>query len=115
MTQDKRLEELREALSFAPNTSSADDYYTFAIAYGKSVRGVLLKAAQDYAAILEQEKLDENDCRREFEKWYSNSNPECRSIEKSGSNYKLMQAQQSFLAWEKAWNTRQIGKAVRDE
>lgn len=38
--------------------------------------------------------------RKAFEYWYSGGNPECRSIERSGSTYKLMDAHRAWRAWQ---------------
>ena len=38
--------------------------------------------------------------RMAFEKWFSGDNPKCRSIERSGESYKLMQAAYAWSVWQ---------------
>lgn len=37
--------------------------------------------------------------RQAFEHWFSGGKPDCRSIERNGDSYRLMQTHQSWLAW----------------
>lgn len=43
------------------------------------------------------------DMRAEFENWYSDNSQFPKAVERSGDGYKLMQAQQSWMAWQAAW------------
>lgn len=49
--------------------------------------------------------------RLSFEHWFSDGDPNCRSIERSGEGYKLMAAHQ---AWE-VWKARAATQVVRGE
>lgn len=43
-------------------------------------------------------------CREEFEKWYSNNDPDCPSIIRNADgNYRLMQAHSAYETWFACW------------
>lgn len=41
--------------------------------------------------------------RLEFERWYSDGDLNCPSIERANQGYRLMQAQQAWIAWYSSW------------
>ena len=43
------------------------------------------------------------DSREAFEHWFSDHGANLRAVERSGDNYRLMQAQQCWDAWQIAW------------
>ena len=45
-------------------------------------------------------------CRGAFEKWYAQGDAKCPSIIRNGDGYRLMQAQQSWQAWQAAWEAK---------
>jgi hypothetical protein len=44
--------------------------------------------------------------REKFELWSSGGDLNCRSLERSGESYKLMQTRCDWIAWKAAWKTR---------
>lgn len=52
--------------------------------------------------------------RREFEKWFSAGNPECKSIERyADGRYKLIGAYNAWVAWQAAYEAATIANMVR--
>lgn len=50
-----------------------------------------------------------DDVRTAFEQWYSDNGSWPSSVERNGDDYKLMQAQQAWTAWQAAWK---VAKSV---
>jgi arsenate reductase-like glutaredoxin family protein len=46
---------------------------------------------------------DDNVTREAFEHWYSNAGKYPEAVERSGDNYKLLQANGAWQAWQAAW------------
>jgi len=50
-----------------------------------------------------------DECRKEFEDWFSNSDLDCPSLQKSSrcnGDYRLIQTQTAWNVWQGCWNNR---------